>query len=250
MSNAPASPVTPPAAPESDSGSNPDRVFLIAYPKIVFMYPTFVVALVAGIVTLTTGQEGKASSVMSDIFLCVFGLNLVVFAFDFPRTTALTMLFIGTSLVLLLLLTFRLSDQILPALRDLVNAFDPKANPTFYFSVAALLGVIFIAVKINVQFDYWEVKGNELLHHHGFMSNLKRFPAQQLRIEKDITDLFEYVLLRSGRLILTPSNEQRSIVLDNVLLINRKEAMITEMLGALKVQIQPPTQHSHTEGEA
>ena len=250
MSNSPASPMTPPAGPVSDAGSNPERIFLIAYPKIVFMYPTFLMAIVAGIVALTTGQEGKTSNVVSDIFLFVFGLNLVVFAFDFPRTTALTMLFIGTSLVLLLLLTFRLSDQILPALSNIVKAFDPKANATFYFSVAAILGVIFIAVKVNVQFDYWEVKGNELLHHHGFMSNLKRFPAQQLRIEKDVTDLFEYMLLRSGRLILTPSNEQRSIVLDNVLLINRKEALITEMLGALRVQIQPPTHHSQTEGEA
>lgn len=250
MSNAPASPLTPPPLPQSDSASSPERIFLISYPKVIFMYPTLLMSLLAGTVSLAFGQESTASNVISDIFLVVFGLNLVVFAFDFPRTTALTMLFIITSIILLLLLTFRLSDQILPALSRIVKAFDPKANATFYFSLAAILSVLFVAVKINVQFDYWEVTGNELLHHHGFMSNLKRFPAQQLRIEKEVTDLFEYLLLRSGRLILTPSNEMRSIVLDNVLNINRKEALITEMLGALKVQIQPTTTHGQPEGEA
>jgi hypothetical protein len=101
-----------------------------------------------------------------------------------------------------------------------------------------MLTVIYLAVLINVRFDYWEVRPNELLHHHGFLSNLERFSAPNLRITKEIDDVFEYMLLRSGRLILHPSNEPRAFVLDNVLFIDKKETRITKMLGALQVQLR------------
>jgi hypothetical protein len=59
-----------------------------------------------------------------------------------------------------------------------------------------------------------------------------------LRIDKEITDVFEYLLLRSGRLILHPSNERRAIVLENVFFINRREEDLTRLLGALQVQVR------------
>ena len=101
-----------------------------------------------------------------------------------------------------------------------------------------MLGLIYVGVFINIRFDYWEVRPNELLHHHGFLSSLERYSAPNLRISKEIDDVFEYMLLRCGRLILHPSNEPRAFVLDNVLGIDRKEAAITKMLGALQVQIR------------
>ena len=89
-----------------------------------------------------------------------------------------------------------------------------------------------------MQFDYWEVTPNELLHHHGFLSNLERYSSPNLKINKEINDVFEYMLLRSGRLILHPSNEPRAIVLENVMGINAKEATLMKMLGALQVQVR------------
>jgi hypothetical protein len=93
-------------------------------------------------------------------------------------------------------------------------------------------------MMISVRFDYWEVRPNELLHHHGFLSNLERYSAPNMRISKEIDDVFEYLLFRSGRLIIHPSNEPRAFVLDNVLGIDKKEAAITRMLGALQVQVR------------
>jgi hypothetical protein len=89
-----------------------------------------------------------------------------------------------------------------------------------------------------VQFDYWEVRPNELLHHHGMLSDLKRYSAPDLRVDKEINDVFEYLLLRSGRLILHPSGEKRAIILENVLFITQKEESLTRMLGALQVQVR------------
>ncbi len=267
-------------------------MYLVAYPKIIFLYPTMIAALLAGIYMLVVSSlvarqvdvtpkappaavaEGTAPaapdaaapdaaapaaaqpaaalheatmnemSSRTDVhlvgvaFLVIFALNLIVFAFDFPRTTSLTLFFFIAAAVLGLLLTFRLNDQILPALNTVLKSYRPLANATFYFSIFGIIAAIFIAVFINVQFDYWEVAPNELLHHHGFLSNLERFSAPSLKIDKEITDIFEYFLLRSGRLILHPSNERRAFVLDNVMNITKKEAQLTRMLGALQVQVR------------
>ena len=101
-----------------------------------------------------------------------------------------------------------------------------------------MLGLIYVAVVFSVRFDYWEVRHNELLHHHGILSDLKRYAAPNLRVDKEINDVFEYLLLRSGRLILHPSNEKKAIVLDNVLFINTKEERLTRLLGAIKVEVR------------
>jgi len=261
-------------------------IYLVAYPKIIFLYPTMIAALLAGIYMLVISSwvarqvektpppvgapavEGEApgagaaaaaaavhEATMNEMasrtdvhlvgvaFLLVFALNLVVFAFDFPRTTSLTLFFFIAATVLGLLLVFRLNDQILPALNNVLRAYRPLANATFYFSIFGIIAAIFVAVFVNVQFDYWEVAPNELLHHHGFLSNLERFAAPSLKIDKEITDIFEYFLLRSGRLILHPSNERRAFVLDNVMNITRKEQQLTRMLGALQVQVRDSESH-------
>ncbi|MFO0917826.1 MAG: hypothetical protein U0872_05860 [Planctomycetaceae bacterium] len=211
-------------------------IFLISYPKIIMLYPTFFGAIIAGIATAFLGEQNSSTVCLA--FLALFSINLVVLAFDFPRTTSLTMFFLITAVVLGLVLLFRNYPDILPAITNVLRKIEPQANVTFYFCFATLLGVIYLAVLINIRFDYWEVRPNELLHHHGFLSNLERFSAPNLRISKEIDDVFEFMLLRSGRLILHPSNEPRAFVLDNVLFIDQKEARITRMLGALQVQVR------------
>ena len=232
----------PAATASSKKQEFPDQIYLISYPKVVFMYPTFLAAVVAAIYMTVSGDapgvDRHDTEILGTIFLMIFGVNLVVLAFDFPRTTALTLFFLIAAVVLGLLLLFRINDNILPAVSEFLAAFRPWSNSHFYYAIAAIFGVIYAVVAIAVQFDYWEVRPNELLHHHGLLSDLKRYSAPNLQIDKEINDLFEYVLLRAGRLILHPSQERRAIVLENVFFINRKEEQITRMLGALQVQVR------------
>jgi|SRR5579863_1163318 len=217
----------------------PQRIYLVSYPKIVFTYPTLLVAIFAGIIMAFAGPEPThRTNLVSALFMGVFVVNLVVFAFDFPRTTSLTLFFFLAAIVMGVFLIFRVSDQILPWLSKIFNMYDPHANATFFFSIAGALGAVFLAVLINVQFDYWEVTPNELLHHHGILSNLERYSSPNLKIDMEINDVFEYFLLRSGRLILHPSSEPRAIVLENVMNIKFKESQLTKMLGALQVQVR------------
>jgi hypothetical protein len=228
----------PPAPKREDT---PDRVLLVPYPKIVFLYPTFLLAVISGIWSIfikDLGPENHVAAGIGALFLGVFTINLVILAFDFPRTTSLTLFFFAAALLMALVLLFTFQPDFWPAIKDFVKHFHPMANATFYWSIAVILGCMFLAVSIVVRFDYWEVRGNELLHHHGVLANLERLSASNLRMEKEINDIFEFLLLRSGRLIIYTSNDRQPIVLDNVPFIDRKEEAVTRMLGLLQVQVR------------
>ncbi|MCX7399387.1 MAG: hypothetical protein NT138_17115 [Planctomycetales bacterium] len=310
MSQDPSVSATPSPPPVASAPEMPDHVYLVSYPKIVFLYPTVLTALFCSIVmwakgdiptneivaqqsrnaqivmkaAVQTANEAPSSAASADedaagsmgvtpavdavaasesapaadgadsdvvsvkihsyhhvcarIFLIVFALNMVVISFDFPRTTSLTWFFAITAIVIGLWFLFSQNPGLAPKLVQGLLAIKPWANASFYMIYTMIMLFLYMWVMISRRFDYWEVKGNELLHHHGFLSNLERFSAPNLRIDKEINDLFEYMLLRSGRLIIHASNERRAIVLENVLFINGKEDRITRMLGALQVRVR------------
>ncbi len=257
-----------------EAKSHPTHIYLVSFPKIIFLYPSLIAAIVCGILLLSVGNtqeisDKKAAAAATEsetadaetstetaeetkpvskhnevaeiatlVFLMIFAANIVVISFDFPRTTSLTFFFVGVAAFMGVWLLSNQYPDLFPLIGKMLGGLQPFANAQFYFIFSAIFIVIYIAVFISVQFDYWEVRPNELLHHHGVLSDLERFSAPNLRITKEINDLFEYVLLRSGRLILHPSNERRAIVLENIFFINRKEEQITKMLGALQVQVR------------
>tara|TARA_R110002072_G_scaffold302710_2_gene487602 strand:- start:101609 stop:102469 length:861 start_codon:yes stop_codon:yes gene_type:complete len=265
---------SPAEALEDKHPAHAKTIYLISYPKIVFLYPTFFTALLAGLIIWWGGEvnektnvaaaaetsvdknadaESKTSDVPAShlqvthsrtqevatlLFLGVLTLNLCVVTFDFPRTTSLTLFFFIAMLVMGCFLTFTYKPDLVPAIGEFFQHLKPWANAQFFFLIAAILFCFYLAVLVAVRYDYWEVRPNELLHHHGFLSDLKRYPAPNLRIDKEINDVFEYMLLRSGRLILHARHETRAIVLDNVLFINHKEQLLTKMLGALQVSVR------------
>ena len=241
----PSDPSSVPSHPK-DSEDKPaaevKKIYLISYPKIVFLYPTFFAALLAGMLIYFGGevdvQHSRSGEVATLIFLGVLTLNLCVVTFDFPRTTSLTLFFFIAMLIMGAFLTFSYQPDLLPVAGDILQHLRPWANHEFFFMIATILFCFYLAVLVAVRYDYWEVRPNELLHHHGFLSDLKRYPAPNLRIDKEINDVFEYMLLRSGRLILHARHETRAIVLDNVIFINRKEQLLTKMLGALQVSVR------------
>ena len=242
MSNPASDTTAPQPAPRKAQAEPPPSVFLVPYPKIVFLYPTFLLAIVAAIWTHFLGKPFEPGSHVAAgigaLFLGLFTVNLVILAFDFPRTTSLTLFFFAAAVVMGLILLFTFQPDFWPAIRDFVKHLHPVANATFYWTIALVLGALFAVVAVVVRFDYWEVRGNELLHHHGFLSNLERLSAPNLRMEKEINDIFEFLLLKSGRLIIYTSNDRQPIVLDNVPFIDKKEAAVMRMLGALQVQVR------------
>src|SRR5258708_35089999 len=119
----PGIPAGPPPGAEPEA-PQPKSVFLVSYPKVVFFYPTMIAAVLAGLYMLLpqNNDDPSDSYLVSALFMAVLSLNLVVFAFDFPRTTSLTLFFFLAALVLGTLLLFRIKSQIIPFLHDLLNA--------------------------------------------------------------------------------------------------------------------------------
>jgi hypothetical protein len=221
----------------------PSRVVLVAYPKIIFLYPTFVVSLLAAIyLSLARPPLDTASTstvVLSIVFLGVWVTNLVVLAFDFPRTSSLTLLFLVIAVVMGGVLLSVLRPEVFPYVTARLKEFHPLANASFYWVFSVSLGLATLGAMIVARFDRWEARPNELLHHQGLWGDLDRFPAPGVRIDKEISDVFEYLLLRSGRLVLHTSSERRAIVLDNVPFITSKENALTQLLGTLQVAVRP-----------
>ena len=221
------------------------RIYLVPFPKIIFLYPTVLAALVSAIVLTFAGAYAEDSSGPSTVavyttvgFLTVFVLNFIVLSFDFPRATSLTAFFVVAALVLGAILLFTFNPTFLPWISNHLHDFKPAANSTFFWTVSGFFLLMYLVVAATLNFDYWEVRQNELLHHHGILSDLERFSAPNIRIDKEINDIFEYLLLGSGRLIVHPSGERKAIVLDNILFISKKEKSITKMLGALQVDVR------------
>ena len=220
----------------------PSRVLLVSYPKIVFLYPTIVVSLAAALYLSIAGQPLDTAStgavVLSVVFLGVWTMNLVVLAFDFPRTSSLSLVFLVIAVVMGLVLLSVLKPDVLPYVAGKLRGFQPLANASFYWAFSISLGLATLGAIIVARFDCWEARPNELLHHQGLWSDLDRFSAPGVRIDKEITDVFEYLLLQSGRLILHIGNERHAVVLDNVPFISRKEKALTRLLGTLQVDVR------------
>ncbi|ADV63818.1 hypothetical protein Isop_3256 [Isosphaera pallida ATCC 43644] len=179
-------------------------------------------------------RVGSYVNIVGSVFMLVLGINLVIMSLDFPRFTIFGGLFLGTTIVLLLIL---LGEQY-----DLISFFSLifgklyiEANATFYFVFSSILIFIFIIVYFARYLDYWEIRPNEILHHHGPFSDLDRYPTLYFSFSKEIPDILEFMMAGSGRLVLKIQGEDRLIVLENVLQINKKEEELKQLLSRLQV---------------
>lgn len=271
---------TPPSpvsrAPHRDKGI---RIF--TYPKVIFIFPTLVVAMICGIgmkligdstadplkplpnqaAASAAGSAAPASgtehaakphptvfekharfltsqNLFGVLFLGVLSFNLLIMALDFPRFTvvAIILMVLLALFVLLWIGAYFDYDLMRPA-RHILGSIYAVANSGFYFMVAIILTLIFGIVYLTRFLDYWEILPNEILHHHGPLSDLERYPTLNLKFDKEIPDVFEFLLLGSGRLVLHVTEEKKAIVMDNVLFINAKEEALKKLMSRLEVRV-------------
>lgn len=245
----------------------PVRVF--TYPKFVFLYPTLIMAIVCWIGMLVNGNETVRPSnipsapasapaanvdpktppnpltvqsfrspqnMLAMLFLGFFALNMIIVTFDFPRFTILAAALLGTTVLFLFLWLGLITDILTPLFR-LFDGIYMAANAGFYLAFALIMAIIYGGVMVTRWLDYWEFMPNEILHHHGPWSDLERFPTMQLKFDKEIPDVFEHLLLGSGRLVFHVQGEQKSITLDNVLWINHIETVLKNTMSRLEVRV-------------
>jgi hypothetical protein len=226
----------------SDEDCTEHRVVIRPYPKVIFFYPTFLVSVFCWLVLFTdSAATPEVDSWISPgtlglWFFLAFTINILVISFEFSRIVTIT-IFVAIVAVLFGALWLDGKYDFLGPVGDIVAAINIQSNQQFYGMMSLLFTVIYIGVFVNTRFNYFEITHNEILHHHGYLGDIERFPAPSLRMTKEINDIFEFLLAFSGRLILFPANERKAIVLDNVLNVNRAEERLTQLLGKISVKI-------------
>lgn len=265
MSDIPNSnPKTPP--PSAAANQTHKGIKIFTYPKVIFLWPTLVAAILCAIVMLVIhnrtedpykgpappaaaaasaessqaqAQAKRFSSpqnIVAMLFLTIFFFNLLIMALDFPRFTIIIII-LGIFALGFFLLWLSVYLNIWRPLVNFMEHIYAAANGWFYTLVAVAILVNLVIVYLTRFLDYWELLPNEILHNHGPWSDLERFPTTGLKFDKEIPDILEYALLRAGRLILHVPNERKAIVLDNVLWIDHKEEALKKLMSRLEVRI-------------
>ena len=240
-----------PTASQSPSQQPPRQreehlsVIIRPWPKVVFLYPTFVCATLFWAIQYFSGSGEPAaagepaetaigSSNLGNIFMIVFFTNMLVFSFDFSRIKSITIV-IGAIAIALAIGWADSQWGIALGIKDVLAKIDIQVNTQFYGFVSLFLAVILALVFLNTRFNYYEVNHQEILHHHGYLGDIYRQPTHGLRFNKEIYDLMEYALLKSGRLIFYPATSKEAIVIDNVLNVNKVEDRVKELLRVIAV---------------
>jgi hypothetical protein len=242
------------------------RVF--TYPKVIFMFPTLIVALICGMgmrvigdnnegqrkvvaeAKVMAGETPKAppavghdrfktpENLFGVLFLGVFAFNLLIMAIDFPRFTIIAVgLLIGFVVFFILWIGAAFDVALMNWVRKVMASIYVNANAEFYFLVAVIMTVVLAIVYATRYLDYWQILPNEILHHHGPMSDLERFPTMNLKFDKEIPDVLEFAFLGAGRLVLHVTEERKAIVLDNVLFINSVEMALKNLMSRMEVRV-------------
>jgi len=217
-----------PPAPETH------HVIVRSYPKVVYFYLTWIASFVCMMLQPDSIGESTMgrSELIGQIWMATFTFNILVISFEFSRIRSVAITFLIIAFVLG-------ASQLgwLDNIGDFLQGLGLVMNKAFYGCMGIVFSVIFLLVFINTRFSYWEIQPNEILHHHGFLGDVHRYPTRGLRMKKEITDVLEYILLRAGTLVLDPQGEERPIILENVIGLNKVEDKIQRLLGTLKVRL-------------
>lgn len=224
------SPQTPPAVGRPGSAADA-RVVVRPMPKIIFFYLTWLASLVMGIIAAATA--GSQPEHLGTVWMCIFAFNLLVIAFDFTEVISIASVF-GILVVVFAGLYFKF----LGFIGSFFQRLDIEMNSGFYFAVFGIFSIIYAIIFVRSRFEYWEFRHNEVLHRAGMFGEIKRYSTEDLRWFKQIPDVLERILLKSGRMVLTTPREPSPIVLEHVIGIEGADEKIAELLGTKRVTFQ------------
>ncbi|MFX1355849.1 MAG: hypothetical protein ACFFA8_01070 [Promethearchaeota archaeon] len=208
-----------------------EKIFLRSYSKVIFFYPLFFTSLILFLIQYFVGIDEPG---FGAIWITVFFSNLYVIAFDTSSSKFFILLLIAIILILIFTFLFHpnvIISQILSFEVTIIMTYQ------FYLSSAVTLGFIFLVAWIATRFNYWKLERNEIIHKRGIFVSIGRYPTKSLRIKKEIPDLFEFFLLKSGSIQLFLANNE-VVHLDTILNINKKAKQIDYLLSDIEVEIE------------
>ncbi|MDX1798451.1 MAG: hypothetical protein R3255_07370 [Candidatus Lokiarchaeia archaeon] len=204
-------------------------IFVRSYPKVIFFYPLLITSLILWLIQALLPTD---NSVLGYIWFIVFFINIFVTAFDFS-STKFFVLILAIVIVILIVVFLVLPNFSIPLYDFSLYVALPYQ---FYMLMSIILGFILGIVLISTRFEYYKIERNEIFHKTGIFTSAERFPVKSLRFRKDIPDVFEFFMLRAGRLTIMPGKADEVMILPTVLNINKKEAHLDWLLSEVSVE--------------
>ena len=244
-------PSTPPAAstPPPASSSTTikpadkkiEKVTIRSYSDVIFFYPTFFVSLVFIFLTLPmfAGNDNYVI-VISWIWMLVFIYNIFIVAFDFPSGKLFALVAILIALVMLLVvLAFLVPGFDILQLVFFFLQLPIKLYWEFYSVITVIFGFVFLILIVNSYISYVEIKSNQVYIKKGILGEKINQPTRGMQVYKEIDDIFEYAVLKSGDITLTfaPGSRFVTLSLPNVININQKIEDINNIISRTEVDI-------------
>ena len=206
----------------------PNEIYLRSYPKIIFFWPLLITSFVLWMIQAFV----EPNSVLGYIWFIVFFVNIFVTAFDFS-STKFFVLILAIVIIVLILVFLVLPNFAVDLGVVRLNLGLPFA---FYMIMTIILVLILGIVIISTRFEYYKVERNEIYHKSGVFSTAERFPVKSLRFKKEIPDVFEFFMLRAGKLTIMPGKADEVMILNTVLNINKKQEQLDWLLSHVSVE--------------
>jgi hypothetical protein len=211
----------------------PTEIFLRSYPKVIFYWPLLLTSLILWLIQAIVYDKSENNlSALGYVWFIVFFVNIFVTAFDFSSTKFFVLIL--AIVIILLVVVFLVLPNFTVASAD-IDVF--LGLPwQFYMVMSIILAFILGIVVLSARFDYFKIERNEIYHKKGIFSSADRYPVKSLRFRKEIPDVFEFFLLRAGKITIMPGQADEVMILPTVLNINKKEKQLDWLLSHVSVE--------------
>ncbi len=202
----------------------------------IFFYPLAIFSFIAALVehigeSNDPSQPWIYSNTLAMIWIVMFFTSVFVVSFDLSVGKFISLVFlvvlVGLVIIFITLNTPPVSEQFV---------FNIQIRTQFYWMTAAILGVILLLTFIVSQFHYVKIERNEILIK-GILGDVRRFPTGNVNYEKNIPDMFKYILLGSGRIIIHVPGVSESVVINTVANVNKKARQMDAILSTLRTSV-------------
>lgn len=178
------------------------------------------------------------NTILALVFLFMFGFSLFVVCIDFEVRWSLLSFVLLLMLVMGVLVADRMEIIELPSALSVLSQFTLFATPLFYYSVFLIWLLLMLVSAVIARLHYVKIEHNEVVEFGGVMEKQKRMSTFRMHWTKEIKDVFEYWLpfVRSGTLIFNFPNEEKPLILNNVMHINRVLKQLDEKSNTFQVK--------------
>jgi hypothetical protein len=217
-----------------------DKIVIHPFPKVVLLWPVMVSSLLFYFLGGGISDEALIDpSKLGWWWIVIFFFNLLVHTFDFGRTNFIaTVALIGAGLLGLWVWDLQSETDVYGSIYSFFRDQNLNMHPNFYAMMAAILALLMLLAFISTRFNYWVLAPNRLTHKHGILGDERHYATINMQVEKELPDVFEFLLFGSGRLIFKPgtgAEQSKALIVDNVFRVNTLERKVREFLGVIKV---------------